>query len=64
MRITTGTTALGPNDNPGANVDVVAMDDFIFAEPRLIPEPATFGLLGVAFVALLLLRERPRWRRP
>jgi hypothetical protein len=64
VRITTGTTALGPNDNPGANVDVVAMDDFIFAEPRLIPEPGTFGLLAIALVALLVLRERPRRRRP
>jgi hypothetical protein len=32
VRITTGTAALGPND--GGNVDVVAMDDFIYGEPR------------------------------
>ena len=32
VRITTGNTALGPND--GGAVDVVAMDDFLYSEPR------------------------------
>jgi len=41
--ITSGNTALGPND--GGAVDVVAMDDFIYAEPANIPEPATWTLL-------------------
>jgi hypothetical protein len=35
VRITTGNTALGPND--GGAVDVVAMDDFIYGEPRPLP---------------------------
>jgi hypothetical protein len=39
VRITTGTTALGPNDNPSGGVDVVAMDDFLYSEP--LPEPST-----------------------
>lgn len=34
VRITSGNTALGPNDNPGGGVDVVAMDDFIYGEPQ------------------------------
>src|SRR5215217_5775845 len=31
VRITTGNTAVGPNDAPG--VDIVVMDDFIYGEP-------------------------------
>jgi PEP-CTERM motif len=44
VRITTGNAALGPND--GGGVDVVAMDDFLFAEPLAVPEPATLVLVG------------------
>ena len=56
-RITTGTTALGPNDNPGGGVDVVAMDDFIYSEPTSVPEPATLTLFGLA--AFALRQSRP-----
>jgi len=35
IRITTGNTAPGPND--GGPVDVVMMDDFIYAEPVVLP---------------------------
>ena len=34
VKITTGTAALGPNDNPAQGVDMVVMDDFIHAEPH------------------------------
>jgi hypothetical protein len=52
VRITTGNSALGPNDQNGDNIDVVVMDDFLYDEPQ-IPEPATFllatlGLLGAS----------------
>ena len=43
VRIVTGTTALGPSESAG--VDLVVMDDFLYAEPRAIPEPATLALL-------------------
>jgi len=47
VRITSGNSALGPNESlPTA--DLVVMDDFIYAEPRAIaavPEPASLGLL-------------------
>ena len=55
VRVTNGNAALGPND--GANVDVVANDDFFYAEPlQVVPEPGTWalvaaGLAGTAAVA-------------
>lgn len=53
VSITTGNTILGPND--GGAVDVVAMDDFIYAEPQSssAPEPATLLLLGGGLGGLL-----------
>jgi hypothetical protein len=34
VRITSGSSRLGPNDAPDAGRDIVVMDDFIFGEPR------------------------------
>jgi hypothetical protein len=34
VRITSGNSAPGPDDNPAAGVDVVAMDDFLYGEPQ------------------------------
>ena len=59
VRITSGNTALGATE--GAGVDVVAMDDFLYSEPRAIPEPAGLTLLGMGALALgLLARGRKR----
>jgi hypothetical protein len=57
VRITYGTSALGPND--GGGVDVAVMDDFIYGEP--VPEPLamSWGLLLVASCG-----RRPKSRRP
>jgi len=59
VRITTGTAALGPTDNPAQGVDMVVMDDFIYAEPRAVPEPASLTLMGSGLVGLLVYA----WRR-
>lgn len=50
VHITSGNAALGPNESP--TIDLVVMDDFIYAEPRAIPEPASIGLL---LLGLLLM---------
>jgi hypothetical protein len=58
VRITTGTAALGPNDDPANGVDVVAMDDFIYAEPQLLSVSAVGGVALFALGAAWLLRRR------
>ena len=56
VRITAGNAALGPNDAPIDNVDVVVMDDFLYAEPTPEPSTAALALFGMAgWIA--------RWRR-
>jgi hypothetical protein len=55
VRITTGNSALGPNDGPA---DVVVMDDFLFAEPRAVPAPPTFGLAVIGLLGAGLFRRR------
>ena len=58
VRIVMGNAALGPNDNPGGGVDVVAMDDALYGEPQFVPEPATLVLVGAGAVAAALIRRR------
>jgi hypothetical protein len=59
VHVVLGNSALGPND--GAGVDVVAMDDFLFSEPRAVPAPVVLALLvmgGVVLGAATRLRRR------
>ena len=65
VRITTGTAALGPTDDPSNGADVVVMDDFFYAEPfAIIPLPGTAALLGAALLAGVVSRAvRARARR-
>jgi hypothetical protein len=52
VRIVTGTTALGPSES--GTVDLVVMDDFLYGEPRAIPEPATLVLLTAGLLGTVL----------
>ena len=59
VRIVTGTTALGPSESLG--VDLVVMDDFLYAEPQAVPGPiAGAGLPGLVIACGGLLAW---WRR-
>ena len=54
VRIVTGTTALGPSESAG--VDLVVMDDFLYAEPQsTVPLPAALPLFATGLGALGLI---------
>jgi len=55
-RITTGNSALGPSD--GGGVDLVVMDDFVYSEPRSVPEPGSLSLLAIGAAAMALARRK------
>jgi len=62
FRIVTGNAALGPNESP--TVDLVVMDDFFYAEPRLainrVPQPLSVQLLAIGLLALAALSRVAR----
>lgn len=61
VHVVLGNSAFGPNANDGAGVDVVAMDDFLFSEPRAVPAPGVLALLvmgGVVLGVATRLRRR------
>ncbi len=58
VRIVAGTVGLGPNDDPANGVDVVAMDDFIYSEPQVVPEPSSMLVMAGSLLALMARRRR------
>ncbi|MBM3486399.1 MAG: hypothetical protein FJX67_07160 [Alphaproteobacteria bacterium] len=65
VRLISGSTAVGPDDSPSNQLDVVVMDDFLYSEPRRIDAPAgaLFLAAGLAFAARRTRLSRARVRR-
>jgi hypothetical protein len=66
VRITSGTAALGPNDDPAGGIDIAAMDDFLYSEPiaaQQVPEPSIIALFGIAALVLASRLRRSALRR-
>jgi hypothetical protein len=61
VQIVSGNTVPNAGNLDGGTVDIVVMDDFIYGEPQVVPEPATcmFGTLGLV-TFLLARRNGPR----
>lgn len=55
-RIISGTQALGGLDDLAHGVDMAVMDDFIYAEPTAVPEPASAMLLAIGAASALRRR--------
>lgn len=52
VRVTAGNTALGAGVLDSAQHDLVTLDDFIFGEPTAVPEPSTWAMMLLGFVAI------------
>jgi hypothetical protein len=63
VRIVSGNTALSAAANDGGAIDVVALDDFIYGEPRAVPEPISALLFGTGLLGLGLKVKSRRTMR-
>ena len=61
VEILSGNVPLGVSES-GA-VDIIVMDDFLYKEPAVVPEPATLVLLGAATLGLGFAVRRARPQR-
>jgi PEP-CTERM motif-containing protein len=61
VQIISGNVPLGPSES-GA-IDIIVMDDFLYSEPAVVPEPATLFLFGTTAAGLGLARWRQRRRK-
>ena len=60
VHVVLGTNALAQGVSDGAGVDVVAMDDFLFSEPRAVSAP---GVLTLLLTGAMVLGAATRLRR-
>jgi hypothetical protein len=60
VRITSGNTPIGSYaEDPAKGIDLVAMDDFIYAEPRSVPDSGVgIGLMGLVMCFVLFCHRR------
>jgi len=54
VRLTVGQTGI---EDVSGTLDVVALDDFIYAEPRIVPEPGVAAFVAAVGLALALQRR-------
>jgi hypothetical protein len=58
VRIISGNTPIGSTaDDPAKGVDIVAMDDFIYAEPKTVPESGGIVLMVLGLGSLLFFHR-------
>jgi hypothetical protein len=62
--IYSGNAPLGPGILDGGLVDLVVMDDFVFGEPQVVPEPSVWGLCLGGLLVLALRRGRRQPQEP
>lgn len=60
VRITSGNAALAAGVDETAVLDLVAMDDFLYAEPLAVPEPASWALMIAGFGGVGAVARRRR----
>lgn len=61
VRITSGVNTIVSNGKLGNAIDdVVVMDDFLYAEPAVVPDPSSYALVALGLVGMAWMRSRRR----